>query len=49
MFFLHSRSGITFSREFYGTADRFFLIGDCSEVGNVQRSIRTAFAAASQL
>jgi 2,4-dienoyl-CoA reductase-like NADH-dependent reductase (Old Yellow Enzyme family)/thioredoxin reductase len=35
--------------EFYGAADRFFLIGDCAEVGSVQTSIRTAFGAASQL
>jgi 2,4-dienoyl-CoA reductase-like NADH-dependent reductase (Old Yellow Enzyme family)/thioredoxin reductase len=34
---------------FYGTAGRFFLIGDCSEVGSVQTCMRTAFAAASQL
>lgn len=34
---------------FHGAADRFFLIGDCSEVGNVQTSIRSAFSAASQL
>jgi 2,4-dienoyl-CoA reductase-like NADH-dependent reductase (Old Yellow Enzyme family)/thioredoxin reductase len=35
--------------KFYGTADRFFLIGDCSGVGSVQTCIRTAFGAASQL
>ena len=35
--------------QFYGTADRFFLIGDCSEVGDVQTCMRTAFGAASQL
>jgi 2,4-dienoyl-CoA reductase-like NADH-dependent reductase (Old Yellow Enzyme family)/thioredoxin reductase len=35
--------------DFYGTGDRFFLIGDCAEVGSVQTSIRTAFGAASQL
>lgn len=35
--------------KFYGTAERFFLVGDCREVGNVQTSIRTGFAAASQL
>jgi 2,4-dienoyl-CoA reductase-like NADH-dependent reductase (Old Yellow Enzyme family)/thioredoxin reductase len=34
---------------FHGTADRFFMIGDCSEVGSVQTSLRTAFGAASQL
>lgn len=35
--------------EFHGTAERFFLIGDCREVGNVQTCIRSAFGAASQL
>lgn len=35
--------------EFYGTAGRFFLIGDCSGVGSVQTCIRSGFAAASQL
>jgi NADPH-dependent 2,4-dienoyl-CoA reductase/sulfur reductase-like enzyme len=35
--------------QFYGTASRFFLIGDCSEVGSVQTCIRSAFGAASQL
>lgn len=35
--------------EFYGTAGRFFMIGDCKEVGSVQTSIRTAYAAATQL
>ncbi len=34
---------------FYGSADRFFMIGDCHEVGSVQTSIRSGFAAASQL
>ena len=34
---------------FYGSADRFYLIGDCGEVGSVQTCIRTGFAAASQL
>jgi 2,4-dienoyl-CoA reductase-like NADH-dependent reductase (Old Yellow Enzyme family)/thioredoxin reductase len=35
--------------KFHGTAGRFFMIGDCSEVGSVQTSIRSGFAAASQL
>jgi pyruvate/2-oxoglutarate dehydrogenase complex dihydrolipoamide dehydrogenase (E3) component len=35
--------------KFYGSADRFFMIGDCSGVGSVQSSIRSAFGAASQL
>jgi 2,4-dienoyl-CoA reductase-like NADH-dependent reductase (Old Yellow Enzyme family)/thioredoxin reductase len=35
---------------FSGSAKRFFAIGDCSEMGgNVQRSIRSAFFAASQV
>ena len=34
--------------KFYGSADRFFLIGDCSDNGgNVQKSIRSAFSIAS--
>jgi 2,4-dienoyl-CoA reductase-like NADH-dependent reductase (Old Yellow Enzyme family) len=32
-----------------GAAARFFLIGDCNEVGSVQTCIRSAFGAASQL
>ena len=34
---------------FYGTADRFFMIGDCTEVGSVQTCMRTALGAVSQL
>jgi NADPH-dependent 2,4-dienoyl-CoA reductase/sulfur reductase-like enzyme len=34
---------------FASAADRFFVIGDCSSVGNIQRSMRSAYAAASQL
>lgn len=35
---------------FSGSAKRFFAVGDCSEMGgNVQRSIRSAFFAASQV
>jgi 2,4-dienoyl-CoA reductase-like NADH-dependent reductase (Old Yellow Enzyme family)/thioredoxin reductase len=35
---------------FYGSAPRFFAIGDCGDDGgDVQRSIRTAFFAASQI
>jgi NADPH-dependent 2,4-dienoyl-CoA reductase/sulfur reductase-like enzyme len=33
--------------KFYGTANRFFIIGDCREAGDVQKCTRTAFAAAS--
>lgn len=35
--------------KFYGSAGRFFLIGDCRIVGNVQKCIRGAFATVSQL
>ena len=35
--------------KFYGSADRFFIIGDCRTVGNVQKCMRSAFATASQL
>lgn len=34
---------------FHGTADRFFVIGDCHEVGSIHTSIRSAYGAASQL
>ncbi|MBP2655459.1 MAG: FAD-dependent oxidoreductase [Firmicutes bacterium] len=34
---------------FYGAADKFFMIGDCQVAANVQKCIRSAFAAASQL
>ena len=32
---------------FYGAGDRFFIIGDCSAAGNVQKAIRSAFGTAS--
>jgi NADPH-dependent 2,4-dienoyl-CoA reductase/sulfur reductase-like enzyme len=35
--------------KFYGSADRFFTIGDCRAAGNVQKCMRSAFATASQL
>jgi pyruvate/2-oxoglutarate dehydrogenase complex dihydrolipoamide dehydrogenase (E3) component len=35
--------------KFYGSADRFFIIGDCRNVGNVPECMRTAFATASSL
>jgi NADPH-dependent 2,4-dienoyl-CoA reductase/sulfur reductase-like enzyme len=38
-----------FAMAFYGTGDRFFMVGDCREAGDIQRAIRTAFAAASML
>jgi 2,4-dienoyl-CoA reductase-like NADH-dependent reductase (Old Yellow Enzyme family)/thioredoxin reductase len=34
---------------FYGAGDRFFIIGDCSAAGNVQKAIRSAFSTASML
>ncbi len=34
---------------FYGSADRFFLIGDCAGVGSVQTCMRTALGAVAQL
>ncbi len=34
---------------FYGAADQFFMIGDCSVVGNIQKAIRSAFSTASML
>jgi len=36
--------------KFFGSASRFLAVGDCSEMGgNVQKSIRSAFFAASQI
>jgi NADPH-dependent 2,4-dienoyl-CoA reductase/sulfur reductase-like enzyme len=35
--------------KFYGAAKRFFIIGDCRNVGSLQTCNRTAFAAASQI
>jgi len=35
--------------KFYGSADRFLMVGDCGDVGNVQKCMRSAFAAACQL
>jgi pyruvate/2-oxoglutarate dehydrogenase complex dihydrolipoamide dehydrogenase (E3) component len=35
--------------KFYGSAPRFFIVGDCREVGNLKTSNRTAFGAASQI
>jgi 2,4-dienoyl-CoA reductase-like NADH-dependent reductase (Old Yellow Enzyme family)/thioredoxin reductase len=36
--------------KFYGSAKQFFAVGDCSEIGgNTQKSIRSAFYAASQV
>ncbi len=34
---------------FYGAADRVIMIGDCYEVGNVQRCNRSAYSAAHQI
>ncbi len=38
-----------FALEFYGSAGEFYLVGDCKKPGNVQRSMRSAFAAASRI
>jgi len=35
--------------KFYGSAKSFALIGDCDSVGNIQRAVRSAYGAASQL
>lgn len=35
--------------EFYGSADRFYLIGDCSQPGSIQTCMRSAFSIASQI
>ncbi len=34
---------------FFGSADQFFMIGDCEKVGSIRECNRTAFAAASQI
>ena len=35
--------------DFSGTADEVFLIGDCREIGNIQKAMRNSFAVASML
>jgi 2,4-dienoyl-CoA reductase-like NADH-dependent reductase (Old Yellow Enzyme family)/thioredoxin reductase len=35
--------------KFYGAGDRFYMIGDCSGAGNVQKVMRSAFSTASTL
>ncbi len=35
--------------KFYGSAERFYLIGDCRETGSIQTCMRSAFATASQI
>ena len=38
-----------FALSFYGSANDFFLIGDCKTPGNVQKCMRMAYAAATRL
>lgn len=38
-----------FALSFYGSANDFFLIGDCKRPGNVQKCMRMAYAAAARL
>lgn len=38
-----------FALQFYGTANGFYMVGDCKTPGNVQRCMRMAYAAASQI
>lgn len=35
--------------KFYGSAPRYFVVGDCRDIGDVHTCNRTAFAAASQI
>lgn len=35
--------------KFYGSAERFYLIGDCDKTGSIQTCMRSAFATASQI
>ncbi len=34
---------------FYGSAERFYLIGDCEKTGSIQSCVRSAFATACQI
>ncbi len=34
---------------FYGSAERFYLIGDCDQPGSIQTCVRSAFSIASQI
>lgn len=38
-----------FALSFYGSANDFFLVGDCKTPGNVQKCMRMAYAAATRL
>ena len=38
-----------FALSFYGSANEFFMVGDCKEPGNVQKCMRMAYAAASRI
>ena len=38
-----------FTLSFYGSANDFFLVGDCKTPGNVQKCMRMAYAAATRL
>lgn len=35
--------------QFYGCAERFYLVGDCNQPGSIQTCMRSAFATASQI
>ena len=35
--------------QFYGAADRFYMIGDCNIAGNIQKAMRSAFSTASSI
>ena len=43
------RAKQTEALSFYGTARRFYAIGDCTKAGTVQKAMRDAFAVASQI
>ncbi|MCR5784611.1 MAG: FAD-dependent oxidoreductase, partial [Eubacterium sp.] len=43
------RAKQTEALSFYGTAKRFYAIGDCTKAGTVQKAMRDAFAVASQI
>lgn len=42
-------SDTEFALSFYGSANDFFLVGDCKTPGNVQKCMRMAYAAATRL
>lgn len=40
---------VEFALSFYGSADAFFMVGDCKKPGNVQKCMRMAYGAATRI